>query len=119
MHAVNLSPQVWVQTDAISGWAEEGDCLMCQRSGVLVMWLGPVVGFGRSRPFHACEPCATRLARWVRGAEPEPCEPLPRSGGETTHERRYEIAVNSVAAVTISGLLSLTSTAAGLWLGAR
>ncbi|QKV70499.1 hypothetical protein HUT13_18290 [Streptomyces harbinensis] len=116
---MNVSTQVWVQTDVISGWAEEGDCLMCARTGVLVMWLGPVVGFGRSRPFHACEPCTTRLARWVRGAPPEPCAPTTSTHGVSADERRYDTAINSVAAVTIAGILSLTSTAAGLWLGAR
>ncbi|WP_375064609.1 hypothetical protein [Streptomyces carpaticus] len=116
---MNVSTQVWVQADVISGWAEEGDCLMCGRTGVLVMWLGPVVGFGRSRPFHACEPCAVRLARWVRGAEPEPCQPTVAAHGDAAFQRRYDTAVNSVAAVTIAGILSLSSVAAGLWLGAR
>ncbi|MFF2374281.1 hypothetical protein ACFVUW_07835 [Streptomyces xiamenensis] len=116
---MNVSTQVWVQTDAISGWAEEGECLMCGRSGVLVMWPGPVVGFGRSRPFHACEPCAVRLARWVRGAEPEPCEPTASTHGASGFARGYETAVNAVAAVTIAGGLLLSGVAAGLWLGAR
>ncbi|GAA2049665.1 hypothetical protein GCM10009757_20800 [Streptomyces cheonanensis] len=118
---MNVSTQVWVQTDAICGWAEEGACLMCGRTGVLVMWLGPVVGFGRSRPFHACEPCAVRLAWWVREAEPEPepGEPTVTAQGDAAFQRRYDTAVNSVAAVTIAGILSLSSVAAGLWLGAR
>ena len=39
-----------------------GDCwLGCGRTGVLVIWLGPVQWDGQHAPFYACEPCLDRL----------------------------------------------------------
>lgn len=39
-----------------------GDCwLGCQRTGVLVIWLGPVQWDGQHAPFMACDPCLDRL----------------------------------------------------------
>lgn len=39
-----------------------GDCwLGCGRTGVLVIWLGPVQWDGQHAPFYACEPCLARL----------------------------------------------------------
>lgn len=41
-----------------------GDCwLGCERSGVSVIWLGPVQWDGQHAPFNACEPCLDRLKR--------------------------------------------------------
>lgn len=41
-----------------------GDCwLGCQRTGVPVIWLGPVQWDGQHAPFHACEPCLDRLKK--------------------------------------------------------
>lgn len=39
-----------------------GDCwLWCERTGVLVLWLGPVQWEGQHAPLHACESCIHRL----------------------------------------------------------
>ncbi|WP_409469707.1 hypothetical protein [Streptomyces sp. HC307] len=39
-----------------------GDCwLGCERTGVPVLWLGPVQRDGQAAPFYACEPCLKRL----------------------------------------------------------
>ncbi|MEV5386224.1 hypothetical protein [Streptomyces sp. NPDC052721] len=39
-----------------------GDCwLGCERTGVRVLWLGPVQWDGYTAPFMACEPCLDRL----------------------------------------------------------
>ena len=39
-----------------------GDCwLGCGRTGVLVIWLGPVQWDGQHAPFYAFEPCLDRL----------------------------------------------------------
>lgn len=41
-------------------WAT-GDCwLGCGRTGVLVIWLGPVQWDGQHAPFMACEDCLNR-----------------------------------------------------------
>lgn len=39
-----------------------GDCwLGCERTGVPVIWLGPLQWDGQHAPVHACEPCLDRL----------------------------------------------------------
>ncbi|MDX3298566.1 hypothetical protein PV569_33435 [Streptomyces scabiei] len=39
-----------------------GDCwLGCERTDVLVIWLGPVQWDGQHAPLMACEPCLDRL----------------------------------------------------------
>ncbi|MEU6406317.1 hypothetical protein [Streptomyces sp. NPDC046985] len=44
-----------------SSWIT-GDCwLGCERTGVTVIWLGPVQWDGQHAPFCACEPCLERL----------------------------------------------------------
>jgi hypothetical protein len=41
-----------------------GDCwLWCERTGVPVLYLGPVQVDGQHAPFYACEPCVDRLTR--------------------------------------------------------
>ncbi|OYP13199.1 hypothetical protein CFC35_00635 [Streptomyces sp. FBKL.4005] len=50
-----------------------GDCwLGCERTGVQVLWLGPIQWDGWTAPFMACAPCLDRLlaqarAHWLRG----------------------------------------------------
>jgi hypothetical protein len=39
-----------------------GDCwLGCERTNVLVIWLGPVQWDGQHAPLMTCEPCLDRL----------------------------------------------------------
>ncbi|MGW2724887.1 hypothetical protein [Streptomyces sp. NPDC001492] len=39
-----------------------GDCwLGCERTGLLVIWLGPVQWDGQHAPFMACADCLARL----------------------------------------------------------
>ncbi|WP_330309904.1 MULTISPECIES: hypothetical protein [unclassified Streptomyces] len=41
-----------------------GDCwLGCERTGVPVIWLGPVQWDGQHAPFMVCEGCLDRLKR--------------------------------------------------------
>jgi hypothetical protein len=41
-----------------------GDCWPgCERTGVPVIWLGPVQRDGQHAPFYACVPCLNRLKR--------------------------------------------------------
>jgi len=38
-----------------------GECWRCDRTGVPVLWLGPVQTDHGTGPFLACEPCIRRL----------------------------------------------------------
>jgi hypothetical protein len=66
----NSPCHLYVETDLVAGWTEKGRCLMCDRNGVDVLWLGPVINLGRAKPFHACVRCTERLTLWVRDIEP-------------------------------------------------
>nr|WP_254878534.1 hypothetical protein [Streptomyces sp. NA04227] len=50
-----------------------GECwLYCERSGVSVLWVGPIQEDGQSAPIYACEDCLNRLrlkARRYREAQ--------------------------------------------------
>lgn len=57
-------------------WAT-GECWLCERSMVRVLWLGPVQWNGSHAPLYACEPCIRRLeakllAVLMRGGGPAP-----------------------------------------------
>ncbi|MBA2807696.1 MULTISPECIES: hypothetical protein [Streptomyces] len=42
-------------------WVTDDCWLGCERTGVPVIWLGPVQWDGEQAPFFACEPCLDRL----------------------------------------------------------
>ena len=46
---------------------DTGDCwLWCERTGVPVLWLGPVQWMGHTAPLYACAPCVHHLEGKVR-----------------------------------------------------
>ncbi|WNI20302.1 hypothetical protein [Actinacidiphila sp. ITFR-21] len=64
---------------------KDGDCWLCDGTGVLVMFLGPVQTDGGTAPFEACEPCVLRLEARVLaynttgpGSRPADFRPSPR-----------------------------------------
>ncbi|MGW7295365.1 hypothetical protein ACWGIB_23605 [Streptomyces xiamenensis] len=108
---------VYVETDLVAGWTEKGRCLMCDRSGVDVLWLGPVINLGRAKPFHACIRCTERLTLWVRDVDP------PR--GPTHHVRGFlrlipttstgMAAPSASTAITMICVAALAASVASVW----
>ncbi|MFD8385199.1 hypothetical protein ACFV2X_42905 [Streptomyces sp. NPDC059679] len=60
-----------------------GECWLCERTAVRVLWLGPVQwdGVGHA-PLYACEPCLRRL-------EAKHLAALIRGGGSTPRRRSW------------------------------